>query len=158
MDERLRVPCRRVRDLITLQQQLDCTSGASLGIGVHRAKRLPGRDSVTNFPMQNDSNRRVDGIFLFLAPAAKNDTGSTNRFTIHCRDITAPRAAYILDVFRSRTPFRIVERAGVSTLQAHHLAEFLQRLPRDYELLSVQLALRHGIRSSAQMKHPAREF
>jgi len=125
---------------------------------MHRAEWLPGRDSITNFTMQDDANRRVDHIFLLFAPAPENYAGGPNRFAIHREHIAILQAVYVVRVFRARKFVRIVEGADVSSLQGNHPAKRFERLPRDYQPLGLQLALGDGIRSSAQMKHPAREF
>src|SRR5208282_3573265 len=108
--------------------------------------------------MQNNSNRWVDCIFLPLATTAENHARVANRFAVHSDDIAILRTAYVLHEFRARKFARIVERVDVPTLQGNHLAKLLQRLAGDDELLGIQLALRHGIRGSAEVKHPAREF
>src|SRR5208282_630767 len=108
--------------------------------------------------MQNNSNRWVDCIFLPLATTAENHARVANRFAVHGGDIAIFRAAYLVHVFRTWKFAGVVERANVSTLQGNHLAELLQRFARGDELLGIQLALRHGIGGSAQVKHPSREF
>ena len=148
----------RLRDVTALQKHLLCANSAIFGIVVNRENGFPRRDSIAHFVMQNDSNRRIDRIFLLPASAAENHACGANRLAVHGCEIAILRAVYVAHVFRARKFVWIVERVDVSTLQGHHLAELLQRLSRDYELLSIQLALRHGIGGSAQVKHPAREF
>ena len=77
--------------MITLQQQLDRTSRPSFGIGMHGAKRLPSCYRIADLTMQNNSNRRIDRIFLLLAPAAENHAGVANRFAVHRRNMPASR-------------------------------------------------------------------
>ena len=148
----------RLRDVTALQKHLLGANSAIFGIVVNRENGFPRRDSIAHFVMQNDSNRRIDGIFLLLASAAENYTCRANRLTVHGCEIAILRAVYIVHVFRAREFVRILERTDVSTLQGHHLKEPLQRFSRDYESLSIKLAPRHGICGSTQVKHPAREF
>src|SRR6202049_4605705 len=158
MDKDLLLGCSRVRNLITLEQTCGRTSSPSFGIRMHRAKRFPGCDSITNFAMQNNSNRWVDRVFLFLAPAAENDARRSDRFAVHGRDIAILRTAHVLHVFRMRKFAGIVERANVSPLQGNHLAELLQRLPGSYQLLPSPFPPPHCIGSPANVKHPTRKF
>jgi len=116
MDKTLFLNCRIVRDPVTLKQQLGCKSASSFGIGVHCAKRLSTRDAIADFAMENDSNRRINRIFLLLAPAPENYAGGADRFAVHGGDIAILRAAYIVPVFRARKSVRFIQRANVSTL------------------------------------------
>ena len=54
---------------------------------MHRAKRLPHSNGIAELAMQNNSDRRIDCIFLLLAPAAKNYASVTNRLTVDGRNI-----------------------------------------------------------------------
>src|SRR5580700_8463137 len=76
---------RSVRDPTARQQQLDRTSSAGFGIGMHCAKRFPHRHGIAELAMQNYSNRRIDRIFLLLASAAKDYASVANGFTVNAR-------------------------------------------------------------------------
>lgn len=144
--------------MITVEQELCGVRCPSLRIGMHRAKRFSGCDPIANFAMQNNSDRWVNCIFLLLAPTAENYACGAYRFAVHGDDIAILGTAHVVPVFCARKFVRIVEGAGVPTLEGNHLAELFERFSREYELLSLFLALGYGIRSSAEVKHPAGKF
>src|ERR1700733_743906 len=158
MDQGLRLPWRLGLDLITFEQQLGSTSHPGLGIGMHGAERLPGSNPISKLALQNDSDRGIDRIFFLFASAAENHARTANRLTIHGRDVTFLHADHVVPVFRSRQFRRIVDHAGVSSLQHYHLAKLFERLAGRYELLGLELALLDGHYRTAQMKHPAGEL
>jgi hypothetical protein len=59
-----------VRDVIAVQKHFLSSSSASFGVVMDRAKRFSGANRVAGLAMQNDSDRWIDAVFLFLASAA----------------------------------------------------------------------------------------
>src|SRR5579863_5927416 len=93
-----------VCDPVALQQQLDCTSSANLGIGMHCAKRLSHSNGIAELAMQHNSDRRIHRIFFLLAATAKNYASVTDRFTVDGRNMPTLYAGYILCEFCARQP------------------------------------------------------
>ena len=94
------------------------------------ASGSPAATRISNFFVQYDPNRRIDGVFLTLASTAEYDTRGSNLFALHAGNETLLRADHFHAASRLREPLGIINDLRIASLQFDHLAEFIQRLPR----------------------------
>src|SRR4029077_7399156 len=146
------------RDLIALFQQRFCASGLCIGMAVNGAEGFARRDFVTDLLMDDDAYCGIDGIFFAFAASAEDDAGSANLLARDGRHVSDLATGYLDAVIGGREARRIVDRADVTSLQLDHLTEPFEGLARGDDLLGELLALRHGLRRAAEIKHPRREI
>jgi hypothetical protein len=94
-----------------------------VAVVVNGSKRLARGDGVSNFFVQYDPNRRIDGIFLALASTAEYDARGPNLFALHAGNETLLRADHLQAASRLREPLGIINDLRIASLQFDHLAE-----------------------------------
>src|SRR5450755_1460831 len=107
---------RRVRDLVAFFEKplgLGCTD---LRVVEQRAKGFARGDLIGDLLVQDNSDRRIDGVFFFLAAAAQNHACRAHFLALDRAHITAFCAANLHQMLRLGQPLKIVDRAGISAL------------------------------------------
>src|SRR3954469_13834174 len=127
---------------------------SSFAVEVNGGHGFARRHTVSYFLMQDDADCRIHRVFLALASATEDDACCPNLFAIHSRQETAFRGGNVFSLARLREAFRIVKRSAISTLQFHHLPEFLESSSRRNQFRTLLCPLRNRLRKSSQMQHP----
>ncbi len=70
----------------------------------------------SNFLVQNNAHRRIDGIFLALSPSTENHAGGADLFALHGGNDARFRAEYLRCLPRLQEPRRVINDSRVAAL------------------------------------------
>src|SRR5579864_6389293 len=145
-------------DLETRFQQRLGASSALLGVVVHGAERLASVNLVANFLVQNESDGRVDGVFLALTSAAQDDACDTGLLALNCGKETRSRTRDFKGVLGFGEQARIVDGARITALQFDHLAEFVEGFSGVDDLPGELMSFSDRFHLIAKEEHPGSQF
>ena len=113
---------------------------------------------ISNFLVQHNSHRGIDGIFLTLASATENDASCTDLLALHRGKISGFHARNLHSSSRLWKPRDIIDDPSVAALKLDHLSEFLQSLAGGNQSRALLLPFRDRFSGAAQMQHPSGKF
>src|ERR1700720_4325233 len=108
--------------------------------------------------MNDDAYRGIDRILLTLATAPQDDAGRAYLFASDGRHKSRLRTWDFDAVSRARQATRIVDHAGVASLELDHLAKSVEGPARGDNLIRELLARGDGLRRATKIEHPGRQL
>src|SRR5215469_15106661 len=109
---RIRLFC----NLATLHDQLLRPRRSCLIVVVNRGKRFASIYPIVNFFVQNNPNRRINGVFFAFTASAEDHACRTDLLTLHGRDVAGTLDWDLHRVPRLRKFMRIVDGVNLSAL------------------------------------------
>src|SRR6185369_10828947 len=145
-------------DLERLSEHVSNFCQVAVVVVMNRAKRVVDVNEVADFLLQGDTDRGIDGVFLFRTAAAEQQRGNSHSFACNFSNKSFSGRKNVANALCARKLPRRVNDLSITALGLDHGSKLVECTAGGDEIPRQLLPFLDGVHTLTEIEHPAAEF